>query len=97
MLIVAGWLRVDADQREEYLRVANEASRLARAAPGCLEFVQAADPLVPGRIVIIERWESDADLDAFRNSGADDEDPVALPDVLDADVQRYTISEIGPA
>jgi quinol monooxygenase YgiN len=73
MLIVAGWLRVHADQREEYLLAANEASRLARAATGCLEFVQAADPLVPGRIIILERWESEADLASFRNSGPDDE------------------------
>lgn len=97
MLIVSGWLQVHADQREEYLIAANEASRLARAAPGCWEFVQAADPLVPGRIVILERWESESDLVSFRNSGSEDEEPLVLPDVLDATVKRYVISEVGPA
>ncbi len=82
-----------ADQREEYLFAANEATRLA---PGCLEFVQAADPLVPGRIIILEQWESESELASFRNSGSDDEEPLVLPDVIDADVKRYEISEVGP-
>lgn len=96
MLIVAGWLQVMADQREEYLFTANEATRLARAAPGCLEFVQAADPLVPGQIIILEQWESESDLASFRNSGSDDEAPLVLPDVIVADVKRYVISEVWP-
>ena len=96
MLIVAGWLQVQADQRGTYLAVANEASRHARASTGCLEFVQAADPLSPGRIIDFERWESAGDLDAFRASGSGQE-PVVLPEVLDADVKRYLISAVEPA
>ena len=74
-----------------------DVARLARLAPGCLDFVQAADPLDPERITIYERWESDADLDRFRASGGperpepDAAEPV-VPPLLDAEVRRYRIS-----
>jgi quinol monooxygenase YgiN len=96
MLIVAGWLQVEVDQRDAYLTVANQFTRQARAATGCLEFTQAPDPIVPGRIVILERWESEADLLAFRESGSD-QDPVVMPEVVGADVQQYAVSRIEPA
>ena len=41
-----------------------EEARLARAAPGCLDFVQAADQLDPTRINVYERWESKEHLAA---------------------------------
>lgn len=93
---------VDPTERDTYLRLANRDSQLARDAPGCLEFVQAPDPLTPGRIVILERWESEADLLAFRNSddpedSADDaEDGSPTPAILSADVKRYEIASVGP-
>jgi|tagenome__1003787_1003787.scaffolds.fasta_scaffold20922093_4 quinol monooxygenase YgiN len=96
MLIVAGYLQVAAHERARYLELAQTATALARDAPGCLEFVQAPDPLEPDRIVIYERWESEHFLLAFR--GLDSEPPAtSLPDVLGADVRRYEISSVGPA
>ena len=96
MLIIAGHLQVEPEQRETYLAAASSASRLARESPGCAEFVQAPDPLVPGRIVIFERWDSEADLLTFRD-GPPPADAPQLPDVLDADVRRYKIASVGPA
>ena len=32
--------------------------------PGCHDYVLAADPSVPGRIQMLERWEDDASLTA---------------------------------
>jgi quinol monooxygenase YgiN len=96
VLIVAGHLLVAPERRDDYLALASEASRLARQSPGCLEFVQAADPLEPGRILVFERWRSEADLLAFRQSDPDG-DPPAFPEVLGADVKRYEISSTGPA
>jgi quinol monooxygenase YgiN len=87
MLIVAGHLVVAPELRDEYLALASEASLLARQNAGCLEFVQAADPLEPGRILIFERWQSEAALLAFRQSDPD-EAPPGLPEVLGADVKR---------
>jgi quinol monooxygenase YgiN len=38
--------------------------RNSRAEDGCLEYTFAADPLEPGRVILFERWESQAALDA---------------------------------
>ena len=99
MIIIAGWLRVTPGDRDAYLAAVADVTRLSRLAPGCLDFVQAADPLDPERITIYERWESDADLDRFRASGGaqEPESDVPEPDVpalLDAEVRRYRIASV---
>lgn len=92
MLIIAGTLHVDAEARDRYLELTFDVARQARSSPGCLDFVQAADPLDPGRINVFERWETDEDLQRFRDSGP--ESGVALPDLLRADVARYLVSSV---
>jgi quinol monooxygenase YgiN len=94
VIIVAGWLRVAAGDRDRYLAAVADVARLARLAPGCLDFVQAADPLDPERINVFERWESDADLERFRTSGDPDAPEPDLPAVLSAEVRRYRISAV---
>jgi quinol monooxygenase YgiN len=94
MLIIAGHLRVDPARRDRYLQATADVAPLARRFPGCLEFVQAADPAEADRIVIYERWESDEDLMAFRTSGSPDDDAAEPPDILDADVRKYRISAV---
>ena len=67
---------------------------MARETPGCLDFAQSPDPLEPDRINIFERWESDADLQAFRDLPADNE---SAPPIRTADVRRYRISTVEDA
>jgi quinol monooxygenase YgiN len=69
MVIVAGHVVVDPEQREDYLAGCVEVVRQARRAAGCLDFSISADLLEPGRINILERWESVAAVEAFRGSG----------------------------
>jgi quinol monooxygenase YgiN len=69
VLIVAGHIVVDPQQREEYLSGCAEVVRQARRATGCLDFSIAADLLEPGRVNIFERWDSQHAVDAFRGSG----------------------------
>ena len=95
MLIVAGHLQIAPDARDNYLAIALEATRLARDASGCLEFVQAPDPLTPDRIFVYERWESEEALLTFRNTEPDPDTP-DLPELIGADVKRYEISSVGP-
>ena len=83
MIIIAGTLRVDPADRDTYLAVVAEATALARNAAGCLDFAQPPDPLDAGRINILERWETDAHLDAFRPLPGGGE----VPPILSADVQ----------
>jgi quinol monooxygenase YgiN len=73
MIIVAGHLRVAARDRDAVLDRSREATQLARSAPGCRDFVVAADPVDPERINVYERWTDRAALHAFRGDGPDDE------------------------
>ena len=96
MIIVAGHLIVAEHDRDAYLAGVAAVNRLARASPGCLAFVQVADPLEADRIVSYERWESDAALLAFRSSGPEGGAGSAesLPQLLGADVGKYRISAV---
>ena len=69
MVIVAGHVVVDPEQREDYLSGCVEVVRQARRTAGCLDFALSADLLEPGRVNIFERWESQAAVDAFRGWG----------------------------
>lgn len=92
MLIIAGHLEVEAAQRDAYVAECAAVVGDARSAPGCLDFSITADTLDPARISVYERWESDADLLAFRDSGPSGDQQAAI---LSADVRRYTISAVG--
>ena len=89
MLIVAGHLEVDAEDRDRYVSDCRPAVEQARAAPGCLDFSVTADALDPGRVNIYERWESDEQLESFRGSGPD---PGLGDRIRSASVRKYRIS-----
>jgi quinol monooxygenase YgiN len=62
MVIVQGVFRVNPNERERFLAQSADNMRASRADKGCLEYVLAADPLDPERIILSERWESTDDL-----------------------------------
>ena len=64
MVIVAGTFDLDPDQRDAFLASRIERMHTSRAEPGSLEYTFSADPLDPGRVLLYERWASQADLDA---------------------------------
>ena len=90
MVIVAGHIVLDPEQRDDYLAGCVEVVRQARRAPGCLDFSLSADLLEPGRVNIYERWESQAAVEAFRGSGPSDEQGAAI---RAASVSEYDIGE----
>ncbi|GGK54360.1 antibiotic biosynthesis monooxygenase [Planomonospora parontospora subsp. parontospora] len=94
MIIISGRLVVDPDDRDAYLQDCAGAVEQARAASGCLDFVLGADLVDAGRINVYERWESEEALEAFRGSGPEEEQTVAI---RDAEVLRYHVSGVGPA
>jgi len=63
MVIVAGTLEIDPNQREAFLAGRMEGMRTSRAEPGCLEYTFSADPTDPGRVMLFERWACQKDLD----------------------------------
>lgn len=91
MVIVAGHLTVEPEQREEYLAGCVGVVEQARHAPGCLDFAISADLLDAERINIFERWESQAAVDAFRNSGPSDEQGEAT---TSASVAEYDVADV---
>ena len=68
MVIVAGHITVDPEQRESYLAGSMSIVEKARRADGCLDFAITADLLDPGRVNLFERWESQAVVETFRRS-----------------------------
>ena len=58
MVIVAGHIIVDPSQRDDYLSRCVDVVSQGRAAAGCLDFALSADLIDPGRVNILERWES---------------------------------------
>jgi quinol monooxygenase YgiN len=91
MVIVAGYLIVDPEQRASYLAGCVAIVEQARRAPGCLDFAITADLIDPGRIDIFERWASRADVEAFRGSGPSDEQGAAM---LAASVAEYDVVNV---
>ena len=91
MLIIAGSLNLDPAQRTAFLVANADVVRQARQAAGCLDFVQAADPLDVTRINIFERWDTEEKLLAFRGAG---QSASESPPIRSADVKRYIISAV---
>ena len=89
MIIVAGFLKVDPVERENYLTDCIDLARAARSTEGCIDFHLSADPIEPGRINIFEHWESVEAVEAFRGSGPNDDQQVVI---VEARVQQYEIA-----
>lgn len=89
VLIVSGHLSVDPAERPSYLEGCRRVVELARVAPGCLDFAISGDLLDHGRINVHERWETQADVEAFRGSGPSGEQQAAL---LAASVAEYDVA-----
>ena len=64
MIIISGTFELEPEQRDAYIASRHEGMRTSRAEAGCIEYTFAADPLEPGRVVLFERWEDQASLDA---------------------------------
>ena len=94
MLIVSGRLTLAPGTRNDFLGRSRDAMRAARAAPGCRDFVVAADPIEPDRVNVYEEWDSAESLEAFRGEGPDD---ALNASIIDAEVRRHEIAGSGPA
>jgi quinol monooxygenase YgiN len=91
MLIIAGNLILDPSHRTAFLAANADVVSQARQALGCLDFVQAADPLDRSRINIFERWDTEEHLLGFRGAGQPESDS---PPIESANVMRYVISAV---
>jgi quinol monooxygenase YgiN len=90
MIIVAGHITVDPEQRESYLAGSVRVVEKARGTAGCLDFAITADLIDPGRVNLFERWESQAAVKAFRRSAPRNKQAAAM---LSALVAEYDIAD----
>ena len=93
MLIVAGHISVEPQQRASYLAGCVSVVEKARGTAGCLDFAITADLIDPGRVNVLERWESQAAVEAFRGIGPSDEQGAAM---LSAAVAEYDVADVRP-
>ena len=91
MLIVSGYLVLDPADRDAHVMASANAVRLAREAPGCLDFAVSADPVDPTRVNVFERWAGPKDLDAFRASGDADDEPVDFSRIRRFEIEHYSV------
>jgi quinol monooxygenase YgiN len=63
MLLVTGVFTFEPSDREAFLTAAVAGMEKSRAEDGCEEYVMAADPVDPSRVVLSERWRDRAALD----------------------------------
>lgn len=89
MIIVAGHLMVAPDARAAYVAGCVPVVEAARRAPGCLEFSISEDPLDPGRVLVLERWQSRWALESFRGDGPSADQQAAI---LAAEVAEYEVA-----
>lgn len=90
MVIVAGHIIVEPQQRESYLASCVSVVEQARRAAGCLDFAISPDLFEPGRINVFERWQSQAAVETFRSRGPSDDQSAAM---LSASVAEYDIAD----
>jgi quinol monooxygenase YgiN len=93
MVIVAGHIRVDLEQRESYVAGRMSIVERARRADGCSDFAITADLLDPGRVDLAERWESQAAVETFRRSCPSNKQRTAMVSVS---VAEYDVAEMRP-
>jgi quinol monooxygenase YgiN len=89
MIIVAGHLTVAPADRDSYVADCTAVVRLARSAPGCLDFSISPDLLDPARVNVHERWASASSLESFRGSGPSGPQQEAI---VSADVREWTVA-----
>ncbi len=68
MIILAGTVDVDPERRDAAIAAGCPHMEATRAQSGCIDYVWSADPLVPGRIYVFERWRSQEELAAHLES-----------------------------
>ena len=91
MILIAGTVDVDPQRRDAALDAARPHMQATRAQEGCLDYVWSADPLVPGRIYVFERWASTETL-AAHLAGAHYlamRDTIAAHGLCGLDVSKY--------
>ena len=90
MLIIAGYLELDPEQRDAFVDAHQDLVRRGRQASGCLDLAISPDPINPARVNNFERWESREQLNAWRRVANAPDTGIAIKD---ADMLEFTVAD----
>src|SRR5271165_3923754 len=97
MVILQGAFTLKPEERDRFVAASIDGMEASRAEAGCLEYVMAADPVDPGRVVLSERWESNEHLQRHLENigarrGASGGPPSDRPVPLSQEITVYDVS-----
>lgn len=95
-VIVQGAFSIDPNERDRFVETSTQGMRLSREEEGCLEYVIAADPLDPERVILSERWESVDHLNQHLARQKDTARPADRPIPRSADITFYEVVSTRP-
>lgn len=90
MIIVAGYLDIKENSRNEFIEKSKVAVLAARENESCFEFNVTADSIIKNRVCIFERWSDKNSLDLFRGEGPGD-DLSSL--IIGAEVNEFEVKK----
>jgi quinol monooxygenase YgiN len=98
MLIVAGTIEVEPDDRDALMAAALPMMAASQAEEGCLDYVFSVDPTDAGTVRVFERWTDAAALEAHFATAHMATLRAAMGPlrITRSDVTRYAISRTGP-
>lgn len=97
-IIIAGTIDVDPTKVDQAIADATIMMQASQAEDGCDAYVFSLDPLVPGRIQLFERWQSEDALAAHSSSAHMKafQPKMGGWGITGADIKRYEIASEGP-
>ena len=97
VVIVQGVFSFDPDERDRFVEMSSDAMRASRDEEGCLEYVFAADPLDPERVILSERWESMDHLQQhLARPRSEDPGSAARPTPRDVEITLFEVATSRP-
>ena len=98
MLVVAGFIRIDPSCRKAAVKAAKVAMKGTRQEPGCISYTFSADLEDESLFHVFEQWKNQAALDEHFQQAhmVDFQKTLASLGVVDMQVRRYAIAQIGP-
>jgi quinol monooxygenase YgiN len=96
VIIVAGTFDLDPSRRDAMLEAVLPVVRATQQEPGCIDYVMMADPTVPGRVRLFERWVDAGSLDAhFQGPNIANARAARAPYDAKAEIWRYDVPGEG--
>jgi quinol monooxygenase YgiN len=98
MLIIAGSITTEAGHRDAFLTAVAPMVAATHTEAGCREYAFSPDPGDDDRILLFELWDDQTALDGHFASEhmASFQASMAGIAIARMDVQKYTISDVGP-